>query len=78
MRTHVGANLLAIAIYLSTSMVKVSPLSRASSLPQGYVFGLRVTSESQPSCLRRNNSSTPVPRWWRSRPPGFSRRRPGP
>ncbi|TFB45170.1 hypothetical protein E3W21_02320 [Pseudomonas sp. F01002] len=34
----VGASLLAIAIYHSTSLLNVKPLSRASSLPQGNAF----------------------------------------
>ncbi|MCE6979822.1 hypothetical protein EI534_21050 [Pseudomonas frederiksbergensis] len=33
-----GASLLAIAVYQSTSMLNVSQSSRASSLPQGGVF----------------------------------------
>ncbi|MCP1444264.1 hypothetical protein J3D54_003396 [Pseudomonas sp. GGS8] len=37
MEIPVGASLLAIAVVQSTSLLKVSPSSRASSLPQWFV-----------------------------------------
>ncbi|MBA1376391.1 hypothetical protein FHK92_00885 [Pseudomonas brassicacearum subsp. neoaurantiaca] len=39
--TRVGASLLAIAVHQPTAIVAVPPTSRASSLPQGYVPGLK-------------------------------------
>ncbi|PWE42877.1 hypothetical protein C9I50_09465 [Pseudomonas prosekii] len=43
-QSPVGASLLAIAAAQSTSILNVTPSSRASSLPQGFVFHQRNVS----------------------------------
>ncbi|AXP06876.1 hypothetical protein DZG01_29455 [Pseudomonas fluorescens] len=46
----VGASLLAMAMSQSTSMLSVIPLSRAGSLPQGFITSLRGLLAAHPGC----------------------------